>query len=407
MFFVRGVEVSQGIQYFRADQHLTDPADRGPDNSLALVAGKAAWARVYVETDTAGETVIVTGTLTVTYSILNDRAGDPSTTLSPQGLLQISAQHLPNYATVRSSLGQTLNFVIPASIMHGPMALHATVTSGDGSQTTGFDLDISATLQQTLTVRAIAVGYNGPNPANPASNLVVPAPGLANLQNTAAWALRVAPVSSTAIFEMAPTITRNAALTGTATNGGCTSDWINLNAAIATAKTADGNKAGYFYYGLIASAFPNTSNNGGCESSGVGSGFDGSQTAFTHELGHYCGRSHAPCGSVGTSADPNYPAYEPYDSPAARVASIGEYGLDIATGAIPTPNSARDYMSYCGPAWISIYGHKAACNNDALNPKQVGLRDPWWKHYLLYDPWWWLHYKPDPPPYWMDPEIIR
>jgi hypothetical protein len=129
--------------------------------------------------------------------------------------------------------------------------------------------------------------------------------------------------------------------------------------------------------------------------------------AFTHELGHFCGRAHAPCGSVGTSADPNYPAYEPYDTPKARVASIGEYGFDIVTGAIPTPNSARDYMSYCGPAWISIYGHQALCNNDALNPEEVGLTDPWWKHYLRYDPFWWLHYKPDPPPYWMDPETIR
>jgi len=407
MIFVRGIEVSQGIQYFRADQHLTDPADRGPDNSLLLIAGKIAWARVYVETDTVGETVTVTGTLDVAYVFTNDFFGAPPTTLSPQGASQITAQHLPNYVTARSTLGQTLNFVIPASVMHGPMTLHAHVTSTDGSQAATYDLYISATLQQTLKVRGIAVGYNGPNPANPSTNLVVAAPGLANLQNTAAWSLRVVPVSAAAVFEVASTITRTSPLTGTATNGGCTSDWLSLNAAIAAAKTADGNKSGYFYYGLIAAGFPNTSNNGGCESSGVGSGFDTSQAAFAHELGHYCGRAHGPCGSVGTSADASYPAYEPYDTPANRVASIGEFGLDIVTGAIPTPNNARDYMSYCGPAWISIYGHQALCNNDALNPEQVGLADPWWKHYLRYDPWWWLHYKPDPPPYWMDPATIR
>lgn len=38
MLIVRGVEVSQAIQHYRADQLLTDPADRGPDNSLRLVA---------------------------------------------------------------------------------------------------------------------------------------------------------------------------------------------------------------------------------------------------------------------------------------------------------------------------------------------------------------------------------
>jgi hypothetical protein len=168
MFFVRGVEVSQGIQYFRADQHLTDPADRGPDNTLKLVAGKAAWARVYVETDTAGETVTVTGSLRVAYTILNVQFGVAPTTLSPQGPPQINAQYQPNYVTARSSLGQTLNFVIPASLMRGPLTLQATVTSSDASQTTTFDLFISATLQQTLKVRAISVGYNGPNPANPA-----------------------------------------------------------------------------------------------------------------------------------------------------------------------------------------------------------------------------------------------
>ena len=63
-------------------------------------------------------------------------------------------------------------------------------------------------------------------------------------------------------------------------------------------------------------------------------------------------------------------------------------------------------MSYCGPKWISIYGHQAASNNDGLNPEQVGFADPWWR-YVRYDPWWWLHYKPDPPPFWIDPEIIR
>src|SRR5207245_438836 len=106
-------------------------------------------------------------------------------------------------------------------------------------------------------------------------------------------------------------------------------------------KAADGNHPGFLYYGLLATNFPNTSNNGGCESSGVSSGFNGGQQAMAHEIGHACGRAHGPCGGVGTSADPTYPAYEPYDSTAARVASIGEYGLDITNGGVPTPATAR------------------------------------------------------------------
>jgi hypothetical protein len=170
MIFIRGIEVSQGIQYFRADQHLTDPADRGADDSLILVADKAAWARVYIETDTDKELVTVNGSLNVAYGFLNDRFGLAPATLSAQQPGQVTAQHLPDYVTTRSSLAQTLNFVIPASRMHGPLTLVATVTSIDGTKTATLTRSISATLLQTLRVRAVMVGYNGPDPANPANN---------------------------------------------------------------------------------------------------------------------------------------------------------------------------------------------------------------------------------------------
>jgi hypothetical protein len=402
MLVIRGIEVSQSLQYFRADQHLTDPADRGPDNSLTLVANKTAWARVYVENDTTGSLTGVTGTLSVAWGFLNTQSG-PALSITPQSPGTATAPFDPDYETTRGSMAQTLNFIVPASRMYGTISITATVKTSDGSQTATKSIVINAGLQQTLKLRGIMIGYNGPNPSNPSTNLTVAAPGLADLQTTAAWALRVMPVQQNGVFQVASTLTRSQALTGTATNGGCTSDWLNLNAAIATAKTADGNHPGFLYYGLIAATFPNTSNNGGCESSGVSSGFNGGQTAMTHEIGHACGRPHAPCGGVGTSADANYPAYEPYDSPSARVASIGEYGLDITNGAIATPETARDYMSYCGPAWISIYGYQKLVNNAALNPEQVGHRRPWWENYVAYDPWWWLHYIPDPPPYWIDP----
>ena len=38
--FVAGIEVTQSIQYYQASQHLTDSKDRGPDNSVHLVANK-------------------------------------------------------------------------------------------------------------------------------------------------------------------------------------------------------------------------------------------------------------------------------------------------------------------------------------------------------------------------------
>ena len=45
---IDGIEVTQAIQYRSAADHLTDPADRGADNSIRLVANKSARVRVYV-----------------------------------------------------------------------------------------------------------------------------------------------------------------------------------------------------------------------------------------------------------------------------------------------------------------------------------------------------------------------
>ena len=45
---INGIEITQAIQYYHADRHLTDSADRGPDNSIRLVANKPTWVRVYL-----------------------------------------------------------------------------------------------------------------------------------------------------------------------------------------------------------------------------------------------------------------------------------------------------------------------------------------------------------------------
>ena len=54
--YVAGIEVTQGIQYYRADRHLTNADDRGPDNSVRLAAQKPAWVRVYVRSGSSAPT---------------------------------------------------------------------------------------------------------------------------------------------------------------------------------------------------------------------------------------------------------------------------------------------------------------------------------------------------------------
>ncbi len=53
------------------------------------------------------------------------------------------------------------------------------------------------------------------------------------------------------------------------------------------------------------------------------------------------------------------------------MASIGEYGLDINSGAIASPNIAEDFMSYCGPRWMSIFTNNFLTNIAQLSPQVI------------------------------------
>jgi len=371
---VQGMEVTQAIQYYRSDQHLTDPADRMPDNSATLIAGKPAWVRVYVRSGVAlGDIAGVTGTLEVSRRNFGFWYL-PIATLAPQPPGTVTARHAPLYTTERGALGYTLNFVIPADQMCGNLRLKATVTAPDGKWDE-HTIYLDVTLRQSLSVRGIMVGYNGPTSLAPgAPNLVLAAPALADLQTTAAWTLLTYPVRSAATFASAGTITWNLPLTDPPSCSGCCSpNWVALNTAVQAQKVADGNLSNVLYYGLMANGIP-MGPIIGCNSGGVSTGADGNQVTMAHELGHACGLPHAPCGVGG---DPTYPAYEPYDPAGTPQASIGEYGLDISTGTIKPPGSFKDWMSYCSPDWISPHNHGKLVNNADLNPERVCVDHPW------------------------------
>ncbi len=66
---------------------------------------------------------------------------------------------------------------------------------------------------------------------------------------------------------------------------------------------------------------------------------------FTHETGHAQGLSHVECPNGG-AAGPD-PAY-PHDN-----GRIGNWGFGIRRFLMYDPDDAFDYMSYCGPSWVS------------------------------------------------------
>ena len=398
---IDGVEVTQAIQHYRAADHLTDEDDYGPDNSVRLVAKKAAWVRVYVRSGVWGNVAGATGTVEVERlgtraQMLGGVPYEPVTTLSPRPPGHVTAQETIDYATERGSVANTLNFVIPAEDFWGVLRLTVRLTDSADQEHDTLSLMAYATLHQTLRLRAILVAYDGPStwfdkvpkPGEPfPPPLQLAAPTLADLQRTAGLALRVMPVQSTASVASAgtippwrlalddPRIVPPPAGTPDSLKGseGCSSNWTALMTSLTTQRMADGNHADVVYYGLLPAKIP--LNVPGCGRDGLGAGAVDDQATLLHEIGHGYDFQHtpAPCpnGALAGPTDLDYPPYEGHP-----MGSIGEYGLDISTGFVFSPQSSWDYMSYCFPRWMSLYQHGRLVLNPRLDPRSVGLLSP-------------------------------
>ncbi|MCX4239293.1 zinc metalloprotease [Paraliomyxa miuraensis] len=70
---------------------------------------------------------------------------------------------------------------------------------------------------------------------------------------------------------------------------------------------------------------------------------------FVHEIGHEQGRFHIACSGDEGGPDPSYP-----DHPDGNTLS---WGIDVMSKpTIIKPPSSHEYMSYCGPTWVSEWG---------------------------------------------------
>ena len=156
MLIIRGLEVTQAIQYYRSDQHLTDPTEQLPDNAVTLIANKPAWVRVYVESDSGQSVASVTGTLTLNWGFMSVKAGQAPLVLNPQPPGSVTAQFNPDYKSTRAAIAATLNFIIPGDQMIGPIALEASVAAPSIQGQVTKSISISAVLRSFNVCRSTA-----------------------------------------------------------------------------------------------------------------------------------------------------------------------------------------------------------------------------------------------------------
>lgn len=82
------------------------------------------------------------------------------------------------------------------------------------------------------------------------------------------------------------------------------------------------------------------------------------EDTFVHEIGHTQGRRHIECpGGGAAGVDPSYP----HDN-----GKIGVWGFGIRDYRLRHPSTNTDYMSYCGPTWVSDWQWNATYNRAKL-----------------------------------------
>jgi len=331
---ITGLEWNQAIQYFRSQLG----SQARPDNAIGLIAQKDTVARVYVDTQSDPSRPMVSS-VSGRLEILA-RGASSWTSIAP---LNPGIAPIRDGQIRRTNAGHTLNFLVPGALGAGEVQYRVRVYDAGHPDQPGFTSPTSSgtvTFREVAPLRARGVGIHYTRDGAD----IAPAT-LADLRSTLTFIEQTYPVGDVQITGM-DTIDYDGDFT--ATGSGCGPGWGGLLDRLRDMQSDTGD----VYYGLLTSAIP-TGGVIGCGGGGgrVAAGFVGDGSTAGQEVGHAFGRRHAPCGNPG-NVDSSYPNYAPLP-----MASIGEVGID-PLGNVHDPNSVVDFMSYCGPTWISAYTYE-------------------------------------------------
>lgn len=274
-----------------------------------------------------------------------------------------------------AELDQTLNFSIPAE----DMTADATFSVRAGLKLDGDVISFPAeggavpfgakTTSQRLRVKFVPVSYE-------ADEGVSLTPDLADIAALKDTLYKMYPVASVDVTVREPfkwsTIVKS--------NG---PGWDALLTGIMQLRRADKAERDVYYVGVLTpkASIDQFCNQGGCilgiapqaEERDVnlrvalvlGYQSRGAGSTLAQELAHAMGRGHAPCGNP-QAIDDDFP----YSS-----GSIGVFGYDLLKNVLIDPGHRyRDFMSYCGPTWVSDYTYKGIFERmDALTKQQQAI----------------------------------
>lgn len=282
------------------------------------------------------------------------QAGSPSwdTPLTPYNVFA-PVPPQPAADIDRGAVNDTLNFRIPQARCRGRLDMRLTVFDAAHPGDTGYT---APPVQQTLTftetgtwkIRLVRIRYR-----NAARGFDLPAPSVADFWTTAEPVLRMCPISGIEVVADSEEL-YDGDFTGLFDSPpGAIGTTGSVFTIIDRIQAVEQRPEHVKYFALIPGPPAKRSGAAGwgvAPNRAVGEVFQAGVMA--QEIGHTCGRAHAPCGNPG-GVDSCYPIYE--GRPAGR---IGEYGFDTIDSIVFDPATTSDLMTYCGPVWISPYTYE-------------------------------------------------